>query len=85
MEAKAFKDYLLANNLNINTLMAVSYGVHSRRTHLTYKRILNGCNVGVLPIKSEMSNNPKWWTDKRSLNIMADEYLSFWYAWFLVW
>lgn len=49
--ALAVRDWIEKNNLNINGINVASMGIHSRRTWLTYKTVLNtSCEAGYISL-----------------------------------
>jgi len=78
--AMQFKEQVKTNppkNLNVS-----SAGLHGRRTLLTYRRILENDQVGIMNMMVNRIDRNNWYRSAFGIQIMIDELMSYIYTWF---
>jgi len=81
--AEKFNDYFSLSSLS--AINVITYDIHSRRTWLTYQRILGKqTNVGVLYYPSSRKDNSNKQDDFSEFLYIIDEFLAYCVNWFLL-
>jgi hypothetical protein len=79
--ALAFRDWLRETNIDIKGINIISLGTHSRRTWMTYNKILEGkYKIGIISIRDEKTNQSEI---KVILNTLR-EILEIFYYWIIL-
>jgi hypothetical protein len=77
--AKALKSHL--GNATLPDFNVCSIGLHGRRSMVTYGRILDCENVGIINVESEKFNKLNWFRSFSGIQKMLDEFTSYLYVW----
>jgi hypothetical protein len=78
--ALAVKDWLKQNNL-VQDMNIVTFGVHSRRSWILYKKAFKNQNrVGVIALHDLSYDNRKWYKDSRGVRQILSETIGYLYT-----
>ncbi|MDJ0511735.1 MAG: ElyC/SanA/YdcF family protein [Crocosphaera sp.] len=81
--AEAVKQWLMASDLTVNTINLYSYDVHTRRSWLIFRRILEPeIKVGVIPFPSSYYGRA-WWQTSEGVKSVILETMSYVYVKFI--
>ncbi|MEH2414650.1 ElyC/SanA/YdcF family protein [Nostoc sp.] len=84
--AAEFHRWLSNSNLQIESINLFSLDVHTRRSWLIFKKLLNpGIKVGVIAAKTQDYEPEKWWASSQGVRTILDEGIAYIYARFLNW
>jgi uncharacterized SAM-binding protein YcdF (DUF218 family) len=84
--AAEFYRWLSKSNLQIESINLFSLDVHTRRSWLLFKKLLNPkIKVGVIAAKTQDYDPKKWWSSSAGVRTMIDEGIAYIYARFLNW
>ncbi|MEH1800199.1 MAG: YdcF family protein [Nostoc sp.] len=84
--AAEFHRWLSSSNLQIESINLFSLDVHTRRSWLIFKKLLNpDIKVGVIAAKTQDYDPEKWWGSSAGVRTMIDEGIAYIYARFLDW
>jgi hypothetical protein len=79
--AMAVKNQLLLAKLPIKSLNIYSCDVHTRRSYLIYKRVLQPeLQVGAIADADNSYDHQKWWTSSRGFRFVTEEAIAYIYA-----
>lgn len=82
--AVAFQQWLLNSNLKIKSINLYTFNVHSRRSWLLFKQVLEPkIKVGVIAAKTLNYQPNKWWTSSEGVRSVISEAIAYIYARFL--
>ncbi|MHC5597723.1 MAG: YdcF family protein [Nostoc sp.] len=84
--AAQFHRWLTNSNLQIESINLFSLDVHTRRSWLLFKKLLNPeIKVGVIAAKTQDYASEKWWASSEGVRTVIDEAIAYLYARFLNW
>ena len=84
--AAEFYRWLSNSNLQIESINLFSLDVHTRRSWLIFKKLLNpSIKVGVIAAKTQDYDPEKWWASSQGVRTIIDEAIAYIYARFLDW
>jgi DUF218 domain len=84
--AAEFYRWLSNSNLQIESINLFSLDVHTRRSWLIFKKLLNpDIKVGVIAAKTQDYDPDKWWASSAGVRTIIDEGIGYIYARFLNW
>ncbi|MFW9260945.1 cytosine deaminase [Nostoc sp. KVJ20] len=84
--AAEFYRWLSNSNLQIESINLFSLDVHTRRSWLIFKKLLNpDIKVGVIAAKTQDYDPEKWWDSSAGVRTIIDEGIAYVYARFLNW
>ncbi|MHC0063133.1 YdcF family protein [Nostoc sp. UIC 10890] len=84
--AAEFYRWLSNSNLQIESINLFSLDVHTRRSWLIFKKLLNpNIKVGVIAAKTQDYDPEKWWASSAGVRTIIDEAIAYVYARFLDW
>ncbi|MDZ8238394.1 MAG: ElyC/SanA/YdcF family protein [Nostoc sp. ChiQUE01a] len=84
--AAEFYRWLSNSNLKVESINLFSLDVHTRRSWLIFKNILNpDIQVGVIAAKTQDYDPNKWWGSSQGVRTVLDETIAYIYARFLSW
>jgi uncharacterized SAM-binding protein YcdF (DUF218 family) len=84
--AAEFHRWLSNSNLQIESINLFSLDVHTRRSWLIFKKLLNpDIKVGVIAGKTQDYDPNKWWSSSAGVRTILDETIAYIYAQFLNW
>jgi hypothetical protein len=79
--ALAFKEWYLKSSFKDNSVNIVSLGPHSRRTWMTYRRVLGkNADVGIIMVNNEKYNKNNWWKSLYGIKATIHEMASYIYT-----
>ncbi|WP_138499693.1 ElyC/SanA/YdcF family protein [Nostoc sp. PA-18-2419] len=84
--AAEFSRWLSNSNLKVKSINLFSLDVHTRRSWLIFKNLLNpDIRVGVIAGKTQDYDPKKWWDSSQGVRTVLDEIIAYIYARFLSW
>lgn len=79
--ALAFKEWYLKSSFKGAPVNIVSLGPHSRRTWMTYRRVLGkNADVGIIMVNNEEYNKNNWWKSLTGVKVTIHEMASYIYT-----
>lgn len=84
--AAEFHRWLSNSNLQIESINLFSLDVHTRRSWLIFKKLLNpDIKVGIIAAKTQDYDPEKWWDSSQGVRTILDEGIAYIYAKFFNW
>jgi len=84
--AAEFHRWLSNSNLQIESINLFSLDVHTRRSWLIFKKLLNpDIKVGIIAAKTQDYDPEKWWDSSQGVRTILDEGIAYIYARFFNW
>ncbi|MBN3946167.1 MAG: ElyC/SanA/YdcF family protein [Nostoc sp.] len=84
--AAEFHRWLSNSNLQIESINLFSLDVHTRRSWLIFKKLLNpDIKVGIIAAKTQDYDPEKWWDSSQGVRTIVDEGIAYIYARFFNW
>ncbi|MHC5729459.1 MAG: YdcF family protein [Nostoc sp.] len=84
--AAEFHRWLSDSNLQIESINLFSLDVHTRRSWLIFKKLLNpDIKVGIIAAKTQDYDPEKWWDSSQGVRTILDEGIAYIYARFFNW
>jgi len=84
--AAEFHRWLSNSNLQIESIKLFSINVHTRRSWLIFKKLLNpDIKVGIIAAKTQDYDPEKWWDSSQGVRTILDEGIAYIYARFFNW
>ena len=84
--AAEFHRWLSNSNLQIESINLFSLDVHTRRSWLIFKKLLNpDIKVGIIAAKTQDYDPEKWWDSSQGVRTIIDEGIAYIYARFFNW
>lgn len=71
--ALTLKNWLKQNDLEGNGFNIASFGAHSRRTHILYKKVFKDIDIGMISIRDVSYNPVKWYKYARGMRMVLSE------------
>ena len=81
ISALALKTFLQQQKLESTNINLVSFGVHSRRSHLLFQQVFgNSALVGIIAVKDRSYDPEHWWKFSAGFRSVVDEFIAYIYA-----
>jgi hypothetical protein len=78
--AKSLSSWLFNNQIELKDANIVTLGVHSRRSHMVFKKVFPEINLGVLSISNKDYEPDRWFFSSEGVKTVITETISFFYS-----
>lgn len=79
--ARAVKQWIASNGVNVKRLNVYTLGVHARRSRLLFQKVFgNGVEVGVIAAHDYSYDPEDWWRSSNGVRTVVSELMAYSYA-----
>jgi hypothetical protein len=83
--AAELKKWFHSNNIQPESIDIVSFGVHSRRSWLLYRKVFeNETKVGIIAVSDPSYKEKKWWRYSRGVRMVITETIGYVYSYLFI-